>query len=144
MSQKQPIIIKKQESTVEQMKISPNHGREGYVFESTEQQTQKNNKIEAKQGRKWAEVAKTPTASKIQNPRPANGKFPGDVYPPITLHTVHKKETESFNGEPSGPDVVAEFLATVDTEHGKVENFNQLELDHLHLWKCEERATRKR
>ena len=93
MSQKQPIIIKKQESTVEQMKISPNHGREGNVSESTEQQTQKNHKIEAKQGRKWAEVAKTPTASKIQNPRPANGKFPGTKHNArawrISLNMVH-------------------------------------------------------
>ena len=133
MSQKQPIIIKKQESTVEQMKISPNHGREGNVFESTEQQNQKNYKIEAKQGRKWAEVAKTPTASKIQNPRPANGKFPGDVYPPITPHTVYKKETESFNGEPSGPGRGRVFSNGGHTEHGKVDIFNQLELDHLHL-----------
>ena len=55
MSRKQPIIIKKHESTIEQMKISPNHGREGNVFESTKQQTQKNYKIEAKQGRKWVQ-----------------------------------------------------------------------------------------
>ena len=103
MSQTQPIIIKKQESTVEQMKISPNHGGEGNVFESTEQQTQKNHNRKAKQGRKWAEVAKTPTASKIQNPRPANGKFPGDVYPPITPHTVHKKETESLTANRVDP-----------------------------------------
>ena len=94
MLQKQPIIIKKQESTVEQMKISPNHGREGNVFESTEQQ--KNYKIEAKQGRKWAEVAKTPTSSKIQNPRLANGKFPGDVIRPSRRILCTRKKLKAL------------------------------------------------
>jgi len=119
--QQQSIVITHEESgnsrTIEQIEIHPKLRDGKHVFETRKLQTQQKYRFDAAQAkmeRNWVEVARTPTASKIQNPRPADGEFPGDVYPPITPHTVSKKAPDSFNGEPSGPDVVAEFLATSD------------------------------